>query len=122
MEFRNWIMERFTPVVMVVSSPEADRMCEERNGLTVVDLLRPYGFFHHLSGVLSAYPFLQCQSFISCYYAHVAVPVRTVGEQSYRIREFRLRFFSSSTMYQPSREVPAFMLCSHLHHIAVIPF
>ena len=34
-----------------------------------------------------------------------AVPVRTVGEQSYRIKEFRLRFFDSGSMFQPSQEV-----------------
>ena len=50
MEFRDWILERLTPAVMVISSPEAESMCQEKNGLTVVDLLRPYGFLHQLSG------------------------------------------------------------------------
>ena len=34
-----------------------------------------------------------------------AVPVRTVGEQSYRIKEFRLRFYHCSTMRQPPQTV-----------------
>ena len=33
------------------------------------------------------------------------MPVRTVGETSYRIRELRLRFYNSHTMMQPSEEV-----------------
>ena len=53
MDFRNWIMEAFTPVVMVVSSAEAEASVAQHNGLTIVDMLRPYGFFHHLSGMLS---------------------------------------------------------------------
>ncbi|KAL3147776.1 hypothetical protein ABBQ32_002510 [Trebouxia sp. C0010 RCD-2024] len=81
MDFRNWILETFTPVVMVVASAEAEAMVAEQNGLTVVDMLRPYGYFHHLS-----------------------VPVRTVGEQSYRIKELKLRFFSCQNMYAPRDE------------------
>ncbi|KAK9823583.1 hypothetical protein WJX72_003982 [[Myrmecia] bisecta] len=81
MDFRNYITQEFTPVVMVVSSPQAEAACQQHNGLTVVDLLRPYGFFHHLS-----------------------VPVRTVGDTAYRIKEFRLRFFASADMFQPSQE------------------
>ena len=50
MEFRNWILETFTPVVMVVASAEAEALVAEDNGLTIVDMLRPYGYFHHLSG------------------------------------------------------------------------
>ena len=50
MDFRNWILETFTPVVMVVASAEAEALIVERNGLTIVDMLRPYGYFHHLSG------------------------------------------------------------------------
>ena len=39
-----------------------------------------------------------------------AVPVRSAGETAYRIREFRLRFFAASTIFQPSPEAsPAFV-------------
>ena len=34
-----------------------------------------------------------------------AVPVRTVGEQAYRIRELRVRFFRADMMFKPSHEV-----------------
>ena len=51
MDFRNWILETFTPVVMVIPSREAESLVADRNGLTIVDLLRPYGYFHHLSGM-----------------------------------------------------------------------
>ena len=53
MDFRNWILETFTPVVMVVASAEAEALIAEHNGLTIVDMLRPYGYFHHLSGTQS---------------------------------------------------------------------
>ena len=50
MEFRNWVLETFTPVVMVMPSAEAESLVADRNGFTIVDLFRPYGYFHHLSG------------------------------------------------------------------------
>jgi hypothetical protein len=50
MELKEFILERFSPVVMVISSPEVDAMVEGANGLTVSDLLRPHGFLRHLSG------------------------------------------------------------------------
>jgi hypothetical protein len=34
-----------------------------------------------------------------------AVPVQTVNEGAYRIRDFRLRFYASETMWQPPQEV-----------------
>lgn len=33
-----------------------------------------------------------------------AVPVRTVGEQSYRIRELQLRLHYASSLFQPAPE------------------
>lgn len=35
---------------MVVASSEAEALIAEHNGLTIIDMLRPYGYFHHLSG------------------------------------------------------------------------
>ena len=35
---------------MVAPSPEAEALVAQNNGLTIVDMLRPYGYFHHLSG------------------------------------------------------------------------
>lgn len=50
MELQNWVQDRFSPVVMISSTPEAEALCQEKNGLSVADLLRPHGYFHHLSG------------------------------------------------------------------------
>ena len=47
---RQWIVEAMTPVVMIISSPEADAMIADRNGLTVADLLRPSAFLRQLNG------------------------------------------------------------------------
>lgn len=33
------------------------------------------------------------------------VPVQTVNEGAYRIRDFRLRFYASESMWQPAQEV-----------------
>jgi len=49
-KFRDYILERYTPSVLVLATAEAEKICQEKNGLSVVDLLRPFGFFHHLSG------------------------------------------------------------------------
>lgn len=38
---------------MVVASPAVEAAVQQRNGLTIADLLRPSGYFHHLSGELS---------------------------------------------------------------------
>ena len=45
---------------------------------------------------------------IRSWLAH-AVPVRTVGEQAYRIRELRVRFFRADMMFKPSPEVRLLM-------------
>ena len=37
--------------------------------------------------------------------ACLAVPVRTVGEQSYRIKELKLRFYNCQNMFAPKDEV-----------------
>ena len=49
-KLKDYILERYTPSVLVLATPEAEKMCQEKNGLSVVDLLRPFGFLHHLSG------------------------------------------------------------------------
>ena len=53
MDFRNWILETFAPVVMIVPSPGPDTLIAKHNGLTMVDALRSYEYFHHLSGAKS---------------------------------------------------------------------
>ena len=47
--FVSWVLETYTPVVMVVASPAVEAAMQARNGLTITDLLRPSGYFHHLS-------------------------------------------------------------------------
>ena len=47
---KEWIQANFTPAVMVISSPESEALCQEANGLSIVDLLRPFGFLQQLSG------------------------------------------------------------------------
>ncbi len=47
---KDYILERYTPSVLVLATAEAEAICQEKNGVSVVDLLRPFGFFHHLSG------------------------------------------------------------------------
>ncbi|GMH36041.1 hypothetical protein BSKO_03909 [Bryopsis sp. KO-2023] len=78
---RSWVRERFVPVVMVLSSDEAETICREKNGLNLVDVLRPFG---HL--------------------ANINYPMR-LGEQNIRLQEFRLRFHYAATIDQPTAEV-----------------
>ena len=52
MDLRSWIPERFTPVVMVITTPEAEEMVQLSNGLTIVEMLRPQGAFRNLSGAI----------------------------------------------------------------------
>lgn len=47
---RGWVQQLYRPVVLVASSPEAEAMCQSKNGLTVVDLLRPFSRVQNLSG------------------------------------------------------------------------
>ena len=58
MDLREWIGEQITPAVMVISSPEIEALCQESNGLSMVDLLRPFGFLQQLSGKLALLVFL----------------------------------------------------------------
>ena len=53
---RQWIVESMTPVVMIISSPEADAMLADRDGLTVADLLRPSAFLRQLNGNVPTCP------------------------------------------------------------------
>lgn len=50
MDFRSWVLENFSPVVMVVASPAVETAVQRHNGLTVTDVLRPSGYFRHLNG------------------------------------------------------------------------
>ncbi len=49
---RAWLADIWSPAVMVVASPETDVACLASTGLTVVELLRPFGVIPHLNGTV----------------------------------------------------------------------
>lgn len=49
-EARAWLADLWSPVVMVMASPELDNICLESNGLRFVDILRPFGPLPSLNG------------------------------------------------------------------------
>lgn len=49
-EVRAWVSSLWDPVIMVQASPEVDAMCQECNGTTFVELLRPFGVIPELNG------------------------------------------------------------------------
>ncbi|KAL6771414.1 TRS85 [Auxenochlorella protothecoides x Auxenochlorella symbiontica] len=80
---RAWLADIWSPAVMVVASPETDAACLASTGLTVVELLRPFGVIPHLNGT-------------------VGVPIRTAAEHPVRLHSWRLRFYAPQHMFQPS--------------------
>eukprot|EP00873_Tetraselmis_striata_P038913 jgi/Tetstr1/459177/TSEL_004623.t1 len=95
MDLQGWAAQRFAPVVMVVSTTGAEAICQEKNSLSVTDMLRPYATLHNIN-----------------------VPVRTVGEHSYRLHEFKLRLHEATSMFQPSPEAAEAHLTHTLHSAA----
>ena len=49
---RVWLADQFTPSVAVITSQEADSLCLAANGLSVVNLLRPFGVLNQLNGTI----------------------------------------------------------------------
>ncbi|CAI6009295.1 unnamed protein product [Closterium sp. NIES-65] len=74
------LRERMCPALMVLSTAAAEAACQ-KNALSFVDLLRPH-----------------------CEFSNLNVPVRTAGEHSYRLHDFRVRVFYASEIQQPSQE------------------
>ncbi|KAF8081065.1 hypothetical protein N665_0908s0021 [Sinapis alba] len=75
------LLEEVSPVVMVLCTP----LVEEtflKNGLSFVETLKPF-----------------------CNFSNIDVPVRTSGDQLYRLKKFTLRLFNSSDIRQPNVEV-----------------
>ncbi|CAH8364666.1 unnamed protein product [Eruca vesicaria subsp. sativa] len=75
------LMEEVSPVVMILCTP----LVEEtflKNGLSFVETLKPF-----------------------CNFSNIDVPVRTSGDQLYRLRKFTLRLFNASDIKQPNVEV-----------------
>lgn len=56
---RAWLADIWSPVVMVVASPETDAACLATTGLTVVELLRPFGLIPHLNGTVGGERWVQ---------------------------------------------------------------
>ncbi|XP_024187862.1 trafficking protein particle complex subunit 8 isoform X1 [Rosa chinensis] len=75
------LLEEITPVVMVLRTPLVEEACQ-KNGLTFVQMLRPF-----------------------CVFNNFDVPVRTASDQPYRLQKFRLRLFYDSDVRQPNLEV-----------------
>ncbi|KAL0887791.1 hypothetical protein Bca101_011774 [Brassica carinata] len=75
------LLEEVSPVVMVLCTP----LVEEtflKNGLSFVETLKPF-----------------------CNFSNIDVPVRTSGDQLYRLKKFTLRLFNASDIRQPNVEV-----------------
>lgn len=75
------LLEEITPVVMVLSTPNADEACL-KNGLSFVQMTTPF-----------------------CSFSNIDVPVRTASDQPYRLQKFKLRLFNASDIPQPNLEV-----------------
>ncbi|KAL4852692.1 Trafficking protein particle complex subunit 8 [Chlorella vulgaris] len=72
------------PAIMVLAHPQVEAACN-LNGLTLAELLRPFGVIRQLNGT-------------------VGVPVRTPAEHPLRLHSWRLRFYTAETMFQPAPE------------------
>ncbi|KAF2538098.1 hypothetical protein F2Q68_00022650 [Brassica cretica] len=75
------LLEEVSPVVMVLCTP----LVEEtflKNGLSFVETLKPF-----------------------CNFSNIDVPVRTSGDQLYRLKKFMLRLFNAADIRQPNVEV-----------------
>ncbi len=52
-QLRGWLQDHFLPVVAVAATPAAEAICQGRNGLSLVDLLRTQAHVGGLNGGLS---------------------------------------------------------------------
>lgn len=48
--FKAQLKMLWSPAVAVIASDEAEKLCIERNGLTVAELLRPFGALRRMNG------------------------------------------------------------------------
>lgn len=58
MEFKEYIVKNFAPVVAILTSPETEQSCQEATGGSLADLLRPFASLTGLSGKTSPLPSL----------------------------------------------------------------
>ena len=112
-----------SPVVMVLAHPAVEAACA-KDGLSLAELLRPFGVIRQLNGTvggallarglgaavpacLAAHldsapaPTASSPATLAC---HPAVPVRTPAEHPLRLHSWRLRFYTAATMFQPTPE------------------
>eukprot|EP00887_Chlorella_sp_A99_P001561 scaffold8.g1561.t1 len=90
----HYLQQLWTPAVAVCTSPAANELCLQQNGLTFAELLRPFGILRQLNGT-------------------VGVPVRTTAEHPLRLHSWALRFYDAATMFQPAPEAAD----SHLREV-----
>ncbi|KAG2489318.1 hypothetical protein HYH03_012150 [Edaphochlamys debaryana] len=80
MDIRPFLQDLYAPAVLVAATPAAEALVTAKNGISLVDLLRPYSSIYQLN-----------------------VPVR-VGEASVRVQDLRVRFYDVGSLYQPPPE------------------
>jgi hypothetical protein len=63
-EIRLWMLERFRPIILVASTSAVEQVVVERNGLSLVDLLRAFRQIPRLDGKLlnAVTPMFICNS------------------------------------------------------------
>lgn len=146
--FKAALQRATCPCVMVIASPAVEAACTQRNGLTLAELLRPFGVIRQLNGSVGGEasdfpiekdtanfpgPMLRHRTHCRHCCRHcclpallllpgsctvhttfliagpaalpaIAVPVRTPAEHPLRLHSWRLRFYTSDTMFQPAPE------------------
>lgn len=51
-DFKVWVQNLHAPCIMVAASPAAEQICTTKNGLGIVDLLRPFSYLSQLKGMM----------------------------------------------------------------------
>ncbi|ERN15998.1 hypothetical protein AMTRI_Chr11g151670 [Amborella trichopoda] len=74
------LLDEIAPVVMVLRTQLVEEACQ-KNNLTLIQMLQPFSVF-----------------------GNIDVPVRTVNDQPYRLRTFKLRLVYASDICQPNIE------------------
>jgi hypothetical protein len=64
--FKELITHTWTPAVAVVSSRDAEELCWQSNGITVAELLAPFGALHQMNGGLGGMHSHLCELAYSC--------------------------------------------------------
>lgn len=113
-QLKSRLRERHQIAVAVYSTPAAESVLA-KNGLSIVDFLRPMALVNKLNGQqpcrsLSAHSACDKSQNNRCF--PLAVPMR-VGEMSYRVQEVQLGLYAGDSMYQPKPEVRRWQCLRH---------